>query len=457
MIKKCLLLFPLLAAVLSSVAQQAIDSAQLHQYLNIQQQRLGFNGVVMISRNGQTVFAESIGKASVELNVPLSTKSVFRLASITKSFTATLTLLAINEGKFAIQDSLAKFFPQLTDPQWRKITIAQLLSHRSGIPHNEGIEDYWKEKSTLELPRGIALKEVFSLKLAFAPGTGSKYSSPGYFLLASILENTYGKSYGELISEKIGIPLQLSNTGQLNNSKIIPNLVNAYQQVGETLTMAPYRSFSLMKGSGDLYASAADLISFVNSFGTGTWPLVLEKDMFKPHSEEPIGHGDLYGYGWFIKNSHDQIPKAYYHGGGSFGVSTLIAHYPTEKISIALLCNVAVLPVNEIWADLEKIIFSKPFVMPITRKSIPITASEIKNLSGTYIGDNGMPILVISQSGKLFVKLGSKPAFEIFCEEPFKYYGKKVSIDFIFEKGANGIANQIKATGMGKQFSFSRK
>jgi len=456
MIKKCLLLFPLLAAVLGSTAQQSIVKEKLHQYLSIQQQRLGFNGVVMINRNGQTVFADSIGKASVELNVPLSTKSVFRLASITKSFTATLTLLAINEGKFAIQDSLAKFFPQLVDPQWRKITIAQLLSHRSGIPHNEGIEDYFKEKSTLELSRGMALKEVFSMKLAFAPGTGSKYSSPGYFLLASILENIYAKSYGELISEKIATPLQLSNTGQLNNRKIVPNLVNAYQLVDETLIIAPYRSFSLMKGSGDMYASAADLLRFVDSFGNGTWPSMLEKDMFMPHSEEPIGHGDLYGYGWFIKNSHEEIPKAFYHGGGSYGVSTLIAYYPAERLSISILCNVAVLPVNEIWADLEKLIFGKPFAMPLLRKNLTITTSEINNLIGTYLSENGMQLQVISQSGRLFAKLGSNPAFEVFCEEPMKYYGKKVSIDFIFEKGANG-AIQIKATGMGKQFSFSSK
>ena len=457
MIKKYVLLIQFLLTVSASNAQQVIDGDQLHQYLNIQQQRLGFNGVVMVSSNGRTVFADSIGQASLELGVPLSTKSVFRLASISKSFTATLTLLAINEGKFTIQDSLAKFFPQLKDPQWRKITIDQLLSHRSGIPHNEGIEDYWKEKSTIELSRGMALKEIFSLKLAATPGTESKYSSPGYFLLASILENTYAKSYGDLILEKICIPLQLSHTGQLNNSKIIPHLVSPYQLAEEMLTMAPYRSFSLMKGSGDLYASAGDLLRFANSFGNGKWPLKLEKEMFAAHSEEPVGHGDLYGYGWFIKNSHEEIPKAYYHGGGSFGVSTLVAFYPEEKLAIALLCNVAVLPVNEIWADLEKMIFGKPFAMPLIRKNMTITTNEIKSLPGNYVSDNGMQLQVISQSGKLYAKLGNNPLFEIFCEEPMKYYGKKVSIDFIFEEGADGKANQIKAMGMGKLFSFSRK
>src|SRR5882757_6426504 len=99
----------------------------LRQYLDIQQKRIGFTGVVLITKNERTIYREVIGKASFELNTPLTINSEFKIASITKSFTAMLILLASRERKLTLNDSLAIFFPNLKDTAWRKITIDQLL------------------------------------------------------------------------------------------------------------------------------------------------------------------------------------------------------------------------------------------------------------------------------------------------------------------------------------------
>ncbi|RZM00455.1 MAG: class C beta-lactamase-related serine hydrolase, partial [Pedobacter sp.] len=117
--KKILILSLLLFITIAVAAQQPLDQMKLTQYLSIQKERLGFSGTVLVSKNGKIITSLSTGLASVELGVPITEKNVFPVASISKSFTATLVLLAVAEKKLKLSDSLAQFFPQLRDPAWR--------------------------------------------------------------------------------------------------------------------------------------------------------------------------------------------------------------------------------------------------------------------------------------------------------------------------------------------------
>ena len=125
------------------------QSKKLHNYLELQHQRIGFNGTVLISKNNKVLHRVNVGKASQELDVPFSQHALFKVASISKQFTALLVALAAEEGRLHLNDSLAMYFPLIKNPQWRRISLHQLLSHTSGIPHNEGIKDYWLLKSRL--------------------------------------------------------------------------------------------------------------------------------------------------------------------------------------------------------------------------------------------------------------------------------------------------------------------
>ena len=154
---------PLFAQVKETVAEK------LSQYLQIQQQRIGFNGVVVIAEKEKVLYSKAMGKASFELDVPITLHSAFRIASVTKQFTAYLVTSAILDGKIRPTDSLKLYFPALNEQNWRNITIHQLLTHTSGVPHNEGITDYWSLKSKLPLSREKALKEIFAMKLRTEP------------------------------------------------------------------------------------------------------------------------------------------------------------------------------------------------------------------------------------------------------------------------------------------------
>jgi CubicO group peptidase (beta-lactamase class C family) len=427
------------------------QSKLLHTYLQLQHQRTGFNGIVLVSKKQQLLYEACIGKASQELDLPVGPHSVFRIASISKQFTALLVALAIEEGRLHSDDSLARYFPSNQHSQWRRITVHQLLSHRSGIPHNEAITDYWRLKSRLPLSKEQSLAEIFSLHLLFEPGTGMKYSSPGYFLLACILESIYKQSYTTILEEKILKPLKLEHTGIADAEKIIPGLVTGYHLAGEKLIPAPYRDPSLMKGSGDLYASGGDLIKWNNSFATdGRWREEMKKKIFTDYSTGSPN----YGYGWFLREGGKRT--AWYHGGGTFGCSALSAWYPEEQIAIVILSNVSVLPVNELWNDIEKIIFKEPFEWPVMMDQMQMSVENLKAFTGNY--KNGQQVLSIMLiNDQLYAKTGANPPFEIYPKNNYSFFGKKVNVILDFITGADGNITGVNASLRGSVSHFNKE
>lgn len=430
----------------------------LNEYLAIQQKRIGFNGVVLIAKNDTILFNKAFGKSSYENNTSLTIDSKFKIASITKSFTAMLTALAVKEGKLNFGDSLAMFYPELKDSSWRKITIEQMLSHSSGIPHNEGIADYWSFTSLLPLNNQQALDEIFKMKLLFIPGTDVKYSSPGYFLLASILENIYKKNSVNLLKEKITTPLGMAHTGIFNTRAIIDDMSYPYHLLGDSLIVAPYRDFSLMKGSGDMYSNAHDLLKWLNSFESNMWDEEIKEQIFTPYTKGLYGNDDRYGYGWFIRPANDHDKLAYYVGGGTFGCSAISTWYPTEKMTIIILSNISTLPVNELWNDLEKIIFNQPIRLPEVKRDLKISFDQLEKFKGSYITNTGdTKLLIVTENERLYAKLGNNPIFEIYSDSFLGFYGKKVNVKITFQQSTDGQITGLVAEGRGQVLIFNKE
>ncbi len=382
----------------------------LQQYIDVQHQRLGFSGVLLIAKKDSIVYQGTVGMASMELNVPVKTDYKFRVASITKSFTAWLIVQAAKEGKLRLTDPLSSYIPN----RWPEITIEQLLTHTSGIPHNEGIRDYWTIRSRLPLTKEQALEAILEMKLL---PEGMHYSSPGYFLLACILEKVYHTSYEKLLAAKLP---HLKQTGVYNVRSIIPFLTSGYHMIGDSLTVAPYRDPSLMKGSGDLYTTAEDLLKWNNTCND-------------------------FSYGWMKEGD------AFYHGGGSFGCSAINVVYPKDSLSIILLSNVSAMPVNEMWHDIEKIVFNRPFEIPEIKSYIKI--EEPSKYTGKYETE-GATLQIILQNDQLYAKLGNNPAFEIYAGSLLEFSGKKVNIRIIFKQDEKGNVIGLLTEGRGRTLHF---
>ncbi|MEM9986058.1 MAG: serine hydrolase domain-containing protein [Bacteroidota bacterium] len=436
---------------------------QLDHYLAVQQQRIGFSGVVLISDANGILAQSAIGKASLELDVPMSMEHKFKIASMSKSFTGLLLSLAEQEGKLKLSDSLARFFPQLEDPSWRQITLTQLLGHTSGVPHWAGMQDYWTVKTNLSLSPDQILEAIFQMDLLFPPGSQSAYSSPAYYLLAVVLEQVYQSRYETLLREKIVAPLSLINTQVCDGRAIIPGLCEGYHLLNDdSLVQAPYRNMAMMKGGGNLYSDARDVNQWCRSFlDAETWGADIQTRSLQAVSDMPMPHkkGDRYARGWYIRGSNQRGPWAYHIGGGTYGFSSKAAIYPDSKLSLVILSNVSFLPMDDVlWRDLEKLAFKQAFRMPAAFPDVvQLSPHTLSEYAGIYRANNGRTLQLLFHQNQLFAKLGPAPPFQIYAYGHDVLFGKKVEVRFRFLRDEAGQLHALETRFKGREDHFVKE
>ncbi len=282
------------------------------------------------------------------------------------------------------------------------------------------------------------------------------YSSLGYFLLAIILEKVYNDDYENILQTKILRKLKMKETGTANTLKIIPQMTSGYHLVNDdSLVVAPYRDYSMLKGAGDMFSNSTDLLKWNNSFFSNTLLSEETKDLIFSKPEKVFKqNGEHYGFGWYIGEGK---PVKYYHGGGTWGFSTYNAFYPDEKISIIILSNVSTLPVTSIAADVEKIVYGQPFEMPSIEKVVSTEDLNPENYCGKFITDSNKMLLTITKSeNNLYAQLAGRPPFEIYPKGNHQFFGKKVEIEFTFDV-ENDKAIGLKAEGMGQVYYFKKQ
>jgi len=443
-----------ISLTVKSQTKESFDVGTLDTYLNAIHLKKGFNGEILIAKGNNIVFQKAVGMASYENSVELKNGAKYRIASITKTYTGTLIAISQEEKKLNVQDKASDYLNSLS-PKFKNITIEQLLYHTSGLPHNEGIKDYWQSKSKLHITTEQAIEEINTLDLLFESGSQMQYSSLGYYLLASILENVYKNSFENILKDKVLKKLQMNETGIVDDLKIIPKMASGYHLItDDSLVVAPYRNYSMLKGAGDMYSTATDLLKWNNSFFSNT--LLSEKTkaaMFAQQNNSDPKSEENYGYGWY---THLEKPQKQYHGGGTWGFSTHNAFYPDEKLSIILLSNVSTLPISAIASDVEKIVFGQPFQMPSIEKETNKSVN-LEMYSGNFISETSEMLFVIKKvENSLYAQLGKNPPFEIYPKDNHQFFGKKIEIDLTFEI-KNGSVSGLKAERMGKTFTFIKE
>ena len=428
------------------------QSENLEAYLEYIHGQKGFSGEILISNSNSTLFQRGIGLASIEYNIPIKPNAKYKIASITKTFTATLIVKAKEEGKLNFEDPASKFIPKL-DRKFKAISIHQLLTHTSGLPHNQAIADYWLVKSKLSMTTDQVISEINQVNLLFESGTQLHYSSLGYFLLATILEKVYQENYDQVLKTKILNLLNMTSTGSTNSLSIIPEMTNGYHLINDdSLVVAPYRNYSMLKGAGDLYSNSTDLLKWASAMLNNQ--LATETSSFIPNGDFKDNSGRQYGYGWFIES--DDYLK-YSHGGGTWGYSSILSLYPKTKTSIIVLSNVSTLPTEAILKGIENIIFKEDFEVPKMQIEITSNPAEVEKYVGSYISDSGqMKLNIVQDENGLLAQLAGNPPFQIYPKGEHQFFGKKVEILISFKR-IDGKTIGLTAERMGQKFEFKKQ
>jgi len=290
---------------------------------------------VYISFRGDVILKEGLGYGNLEDKLKISPSTNFRLASVTKQFTATAVLQLISNDKLSLETKLTEIFPEF--PSYGKeISVYQLLTHTSGLID---YEDLIHDTVTIQ----VKDKDVLTLMLStdstyFEPGTNWRYSNTAYSLLALMTERLSGLSFPDYLQKFIFYPLEMDKTiAFVEGTNEVRERAFGYSKLGEIWVRTDQSLTSAVLGDGGIYSSINDLIKWEKSFREFT---LLSKELLNlATSEKFLKDGSVinYGFGWHIKKLGNY--EVIYHTGSTRGFRNIIYRIPELELVIILLTN----------------------------------------------------------------------------------------------------------------------
>jgi CubicO group peptidase (beta-lactamase class C family) len=333
----------------AALAQSFAQSSETHfgaveTYVKSEMDRQHIPGLaLMVARDGKIVRAQGFGFSNLEHRVAVKPETIFQSGSVGKQFTATAVMMLVEEGKIGLDDSITKYFPD-APAAWKPVTVRNLLSHTGGFTDYPKDFDFRKDYTEADL-----FKIVAAIPLAFPPGTKWKYSNLGYLTLGILIHRVTGEFYGDVLKERIFVPLDMETTRIMSEADIIPNRAAGYRLVKGQVKNQEWVSPTLnTTADGSLYFSVLDLAKWDAALYTEK---LLKRssldEMWTPvklnNGQPNSGH---YGFGWEITNPHGHRLIA--HQGSWQGFETQISRYVDDKLTVVVLTNLG-------GADPEKI------------------------------------------------------------------------------------------------------
>ncbi len=276
------------------------------------------------------LFSKGYGFANLEWRVPNDSATKFRLASITKQFTAAAILLLEERGKLTLDDTVKRLLPD-APAAWDRITLRHLLTHTSGIPELLDTPEFADLRSLATTP-GELVARFRGQPLDFEPGSQFRYSNSGYILLSYLIEKITGETYENFIRENLFTPLGMNDSGYDSSSAVIPHRAAGYVYEASGYENAAFVDMSISQGAGGLYSTTGDLLKWTQALFGGR--------LLKPESLAKMTTPflDNYALGLVIETVGSR--KVVRHDGGIAGFDTDLAYYPEDQLTIAVLSNV---------------------------------------------------------------------------------------------------------------------
>lgn len=422
--KKLVVLLATLCACLTALAQD-FDKAKLDRYFEALATNNRFMGSVAVSKNGKLVYAKAVGLADVEHGTRAGTSSKYRIGSISKTFTAALVMKAVEEKKLKLDQTIDKWFPALLNAG--KITVSNLLDHRSGIYNFTNSAAYlvWYTEPQTE---AFLLEKIIAGQSDFEPDTKAGYSNANYVLLTFILEKVMNKPYPDLIATYITKPLGLKDT--YVGAKIDPgkNEVRSYRYSEGGWSAEAETDMSVPLGAGAIVSTPTDLVKFADALFAG-------KIISSAGLEQMRTITDGHGMGLFLFPFDQQ--KGYGHTGGIDAFSSVFVHFPDKKLSFALTSNGGTYSNNDISIAVLSAMNGMPYTVP-EFKSIALTEEELAPYLGLY-SSSAIPLKITISKNKnvLMAQATGQSAFPLEAKgaHTFEFAQAGIVLEFKPETG----------------------
>jgi CubicO group peptidase (beta-lactamase class C family) len=310
-----------------------------------------FSGAVLVACNGEIIYKEAFGIANREWEIPNTTDTKFRLASVSKQFCSMVVMQLLQEGKVKLDDKITDYLHYYRKDTGDRITLHHLLSHQSGIRDYTANFDYRGNISRLSFGKDEFIKLHCSGDLSNEPGTVYSYCNAGYSILGRIIEKVTRKTYEQNIHERIFEPLGMKNSGYERHCDVIKKRASGYKYGPFGCENADFVNMESSPGvGGAIYSTVEDMFLWDRALYTDQ---LLNKKyrelMFTPNRDVPEVKAaggrqhSVYGYGWQIYTRTHPVTKrrtkVVNHGGAANGFRAMENRLVDDNAFVIVLCN----------------------------------------------------------------------------------------------------------------------
>ncbi len=320
-----------------------------------------FNGAILVVDQGDLVYKNGLGFANMEWDIPNTAATKFKIASMTKSFTAMLIMQLVAEGKLDLHTPISTYLKDYPKTNGDQITIHHLLTHSAGFNHGVDDKKYNKPEDMVN--------QFSSVQLQFPPGSSFGYSNNGYTLLGYIMEMVTEKSYETLLKERIFEPLKMKNSGFHKHRPLIKNMASGYNKGFGEFYDSDASDKTTAYAAGAIYSTVEDLFLWDQAVSNESLLPKMYMDLMLTKHIIDSEEGGHYGYGWEFKNkaignTKDTI-ETIGHSGSIDGFRALYTRIPSRNASVILLSNSSRAFHRSMTKAITGILFDKPYDFPL--------------------------------------------------------------------------------------------
>lgn len=320
------------------------DLPKLKAALDALAARGRFSGAVLVAQGDRVLFRQVYGLADRETGTPVQLNSRFRLASVSKQFTAAAILRLQDEGMLSVEDPLCRWI-QPCPEAWAPIRLRHLLSHTAGVPDLMAQANWGRRRVAPTTLADLTTASGF-YRPQFEPGTKIRYSNAGYNLLAAVVEAASGMEFHAWLQAKFFTPLGMLDTGYDGSGTI----VMGYADLAGGVTPQPNANVSVITGAGALYSTMDDLLVWNRALhGGGLLTDQSYANMIRDHgpADAPPERGRPrrdWGYGLFANRLGERVTPGFpdrqiYHTGSWSGFRNMVVHQPESDVTVIVLSN----------------------------------------------------------------------------------------------------------------------
>ncbi|HLO57927.1 MAG TPA: serine hydrolase domain-containing protein [Bacteroidales bacterium] len=420
---------------------QRFISAHEDSLLNLLSERNQSMGSVAVLTDGNVLYAKSFGyRETSPEKLPSDIKTHYRIGSISKMFTTVLIMQMVEKGKISLATTLDKYYPSV--PNSGKITIGEMLSHRSGI-HSFTNDSLYMTYYQKPMTHDQMLDIISKNKPDFEPDTKADYSNTNFYLLGLIVEKLYGKPYGEVLKNQICSKIGLSQTYYGAKTDLNKNECYSFEYINDWVKQ-PETDMSIPHGAGSIVSTPSDLTKFIYALFNGK--LISQQSL-----DQMTTIKDNFGLGMLQFPYDDK--KVYGHTGGIDGFSSVLCYVPEDKVAFAVCSNGTRYKLNDILLSTVNNYYGVPDKLP-EFTTYAVKAEDLVKYEGVYAcPDIPIKVTIKSRDGKLFGQGTDQPEIPLESTEEDVFTFQQAGIVMRFQPDNNTF---ILEQGGGK-FTFKKE